>query len=210
MSSWASIGLSAILLVLSVGATRERHVQGLTLISESSPKTRLIVSPGFNYEGRLAYTLDGFEGERFVFVDAKRATLRRLLIVQFEQVAASSSEIYRYDLRAGREMGGLRFVANTFAFPGARQVVTSPKDEADRTNNFLLTRGFKMPKVWLAARHVTIGDGDRRRCEMIVFYMEARSDLAIADLYSDDEPTPAWQRLKPGVEERSRASFIIE
>jgi hypothetical protein len=40
--------------------------------------------------------------------------------------------------------------------------------------------------------------------------MEARSDLTMRDLYSDDEPTAAWKEQKLGVEERSRSSFAIE
>lgn len=200
----------AFLVLLSTCAVQTRHINGLTLVSATSPRMDLTVAPNFKYEGRLAYTLAGFEGERFIFVDAAATALRRLVVVQFEHIASTSSEIYRYDLRAGHDIGGLRFVSNTFAFPGAREITASPRDEADRTNNFLLARGFEIPAVWLVTRHVTIGDGDKRKCEMIVFYMEARSDLTMRDLYSDDEPTAAWKEQKLGVEERSRSSFAIE
>jgi len=204
-------GALLVLLVLGPAlAGAARSVRGRTLTSPEWPRVELTAEQGFRYEGRVPFRLDESEGERHVFVDADEAkTLRRLLIVQFEGFLPSSSEIFRYDLTSGREMAGLRFVSNTFAFPGAQEKVATPKNEADHTNNFLLAHGFKMPSVWLTARHLTVADGDRRKREMIVFYMEARSDLTMDDLYQGEEPTPTWARQKPEIEGRSRTSFTL-
>ena len=207
---WMCAVLALAFAARSFGAEEQRHARGRTLVSAAEPAIELTVASELRFEARVPFKLGSFEGERFVFVDADdKKALRRLVIVQFEHVTSGSSEIYRYDLTHGRERGGLRFITNSFAFPGARQSVASPKDEADHTNNALLAHGFTMPSVWLAARHVTIADGDRRRSEMIVFYMEGRPELTIADVYRGDEPTPMWRAEKPALEERAWASFTI-
>jgi hypothetical protein len=171
---------------------------------------RLRVDSGFTYQGRIAYTLDTtFAGERYIFADARASALQRLLIVQFERIRPPSSEVYRYNVDAGQPIGSLHFLENTFAFPGAQKTVTSPRDEAERTNNFLLSRGFRMPGVWLVTRYVTIGNADRKS-EMIVFYMEGHDDLTMQDLYAGEEATSVWRGLKPTIAQRARVAFSIE
>jgi len=204
-------GRAAAAIVLLAGCSGEKRVvRGLELTSTSSPPMRLRVDSGFAYQGRIAYPLDStFAGERYIFAHAKASALQRLLVIQFERIRAPSSEVYRYNVDAGQPIGSLRFIENTFAFPGARDAVSSPRDEAERTNNFLLSRGFRMPAVWLVTRYVTIGDADRKR-EMIVFYMEGHNDLTMRDLYSGEEPTAAWQGLKPTIAAHARAAFSIE
>ena len=204
------IAAVALTLVGSALAAGSREVEGRTLRSADAPALEMTAGDRFHYEGRVPFRLATSEGERYVFVDAEPdKTLKRLLIVQFESFLPSSSEKFRYDLSSGRAMAGLRFVANTFAFPATDKIVASPKDEGESTNNFLLEHGFKMPTVWLAARHVTITDGSRRKSEMIVFYMEARSDLTMADLYDGENPTSTWHGEEPFLEERSRRNFTI-
>ena len=171
---------------------------------------RLRVEASFHYIGRVSYSLgDSFEGERYIFADTMDWTRPRLLIVHFERIKARSAEIYRYNLEAGERIGSLRFIQNEFAFAGVTTITPSPRDEADRTNNFLLLQGFRMPSVWLVTRFVTIGSTDRKS-ELIVFYMEGHDDLSLRELYSGEEPTAAWQQLKRGVATRGRAVFSID
>ena len=143
-------------------------MHGSELTSHSSPPVRLKVQTGFTYLGRIKYAIDStFEGERYIFADSEGKQLRRLVIVQFEHFTPASHDIYHYDVDGGQQIGSLRFVQNAFAFAGARQPVASPRDEADRSNNFLLSRGFQMPGVWLVTRFVTVGNADRKS-EMII------------------------------------------
>ncbi|HEX4824216.1 MAG TPA: hypothetical protein VFV19_07865 [Candidatus Polarisedimenticolaceae bacterium] len=203
--------LALFLLVLGVGITgAAREVRGRTLHSAATPSVEVLAGSAFRFVGRVPFRLAESEGERYIFVDAgDDKALRRLLVVQFESFLPSSHETFGYDLSSGREMAGLRFISNTFAFPAATAAVAQPKDEAEATNNFLLKKGFKMPAVWLATRYVTIADGDLRKSEMIVFYMEGKSDRTMADLYAGEEPTPAWRAEKPALEERSLANFTL-
>lgn len=169
----------------------------------------LVAGEGFRYVGQLRYVLaGGFHGERYIFADTAGTALRRLLIVQFEQIAAGSPERYHYNLVSGDTIGGLRFLNNTFAFPAARAPVPHPRDEAERTNNFLLARGYTMPAVWLATRFVTLGAEDRKS-ELIVFFMEGHDNLRMSDLYVGEDPTLAWQAMKPELARRGRAAFTI-
>jgi hypothetical protein len=205
MRAWIAVGA-----LLCAWQTDARSVNGLELSSPQAPPIRLTVQPGFRYLGRVEFSLGSVaRGERFVFADAKDSLLRRMVIVQFEGMIPSNPDIYHYDLRAGREMGSLRFVQNTFAFPGTQQMVETPENEADHTNNFLLSQGFRIPAVWLVNRYVTIATADRKN-EMIVFYMEGSDSVSLSDLYTGDEPTLLWQRLRAEVASRSSGTFTIE
>ncbi len=187
-----------------------RTVRGSQLRSRALPAVTIHVQQSFRYLGRFSFALGSdFEGERYVFADAEGQLLRRLLIVQFERVRSSSSEVYRYSFENAERIGSLPFLQNSFAFLGSRTIAAQPKDEGEMTNNFLISRGFRNPDLWLAARFVTLGATDRKS-EMIIFYMEGNDQLHLSDLYTGDEPTAAWLRMKPEVVTRARAAFDVE
>jgi hypothetical protein len=195
-------------LALAGCAGSGRTVQGRQLTSPARPEMVLVAGEGFHYIGQFGYALaGGFQGERYIFADTAGRALRRLLIVQFEQISGST-EVYHYNLENGETIGGLRFLTNTFAFPGVRAPVTHPRDEAERTDNFLLARGYTMPAVWLTTRFVTLG-ADDRKSEMIVFFMEGHDNLRMSDLYAGEDPTLSWQAMKPELARRGRAAFTI-
>ncbi|HEV7428478.1 MAG TPA: hypothetical protein VGQ46_19135 [Thermoanaerobaculia bacterium] len=200
------IGLGSLLTCCGTGRT----VRGSVLRSSRLPAVTIGVQPSFRYVGRFSFALgSAFEGERFIFADAEGKSLRRMVILQFERVRPSSSEMYRYSFARAEHIGSLSFIQNCFAFPGAQAIETQPRDEGGMTNNFLLERGFQMPSTWLAARFVTLGASDRKS-EMIIFYMEANDHLHLSDLYAGDEPTAAWAAMKPALLARARAAFTIE
>jgi hypothetical protein len=191
-------------------ASTGRTVRGSGLRSRSLPAVTIHVQRSFRYLGRFSFALGSdFEGERYVFADAEGQSLRRLLIVQFERVRTSSPEVYRYSFEKAERIGSLSFIQNTFAFRGAQNIAAQPRDEGEMTNNFLISRGFRNPDLWLAARFVTLGAADRKS-EMIVFYMEGNDQYHLSDLYAGDEPTAAWRRIKPEVVTRARAAFDVE
>ena len=204
-------GLIVMGMVISLGcAETRRTVRGSELHSRSLPSVTLRVERSFRYLGRFSFALGSdFEGERYVFADAEGNLLRRLLIVQFERVRPSSPEVYRYSFEKAERIGSMPFIQNCFAFAGAHEIAARPKDEGEMTGNFLISRGFRNPDLWLAARFVTLGATDRKS-EMIVFYMEGSDQLHLSDLYAGDEPTAAWQRMKPEVVARGRAAFSVE
>jgi hypothetical protein len=190
-------------------ASTSRTVRRTELRSRGLPAVTIHVRPAFRYLGRFSFVLgNDFEGERYVFAEAKGKVLQRLLIVQFERVRPASSEVYRYSFEKAERIGSLQFIQNSFAFPGARDIKAAPKDEGEMTSNFLLAHGFRSPDLWLAARFVTLGAADRKS-EMIVFYMERNDQLRLSDLYAGDEPTAVWSRMKPEVVARARAAFAL-
>jgi hypothetical protein len=168
------------------------------------------IQPGFRFIGRFSFSLGTtFEGERYIFADSDNQRLRRLVILHFEHVKHMSDEIYRYKFESSEQMGSLQFLRNCFAFSGGRETVRSPRGEAEMTDNFLISRGFQIPTVWLVSRFVTLGAADRKS-EMIVFYMEGSDQLALQDLYDGEEPTKRWEALKPEITARARNAFSIE
>jgi hypothetical protein len=203
--------LSAVFLLgcVSTGGTSGRSVRGLTLHSPRLPSADIHIQKGFRYLGRFSYSLEGgFEGERFVFVDAQDRSLNRLVIVHFEQVKPGSAEVYRYDFGGAQKIGSHAFNQNCFSFSGAREIVSHPHDEGEMTNNFLLEHGLDPPKLWLVSRYVTLGASDRKS-ELIVFYMEGSDRLQPSDLNQDDKPTALWTAMKSELAARGRAAFAI-
>jgi hypothetical protein len=187
-----------------------RTIRESELRSSRRPEVTIRVQPSFRYIGRFSFALgSAFEGERYVFVDAEGKSLRRLFVVQFERVRRSSHEIYRYSFERGERIGSMLFIQNCFAFPGVHTIAADARDEGTMTSNFLLSRGFENPPMWLAARFVTLGASDRKS-EMIIFYMERNDHFAMSELYAGDEPTPAWLQMKSDVLARARATFTLE
>jgi hypothetical protein len=209
MRAYLSLAVALLLGCVSTGGTSGRSVRGLTLHSSQRPPADIHIQKGFRYLGRFSYSLEsGFEGERFVFVDAQGQSLNRLVIVHFEQVKPGSSEVYRYDFGGAQNIGSHAFNQNCFSFSGARQIVPNPHDEGEMTNNFLLEHGLEPPKLWLVSRYVTLGASDRKS-ELIVFYMEGSDRLQPSDLNQDDKPTALWTGLKSELAARGRAAFAI-
>jgi len=203
--------LAVVLLIgcISTAGTSERSVRGLTLRSPRLPTADIHIQEGFRYLGRFSYSLEsGFEGERFVFVDAEGRSLRRLVIVHFEHVKSGSAEVYRYDFGGAQNIGSHSFNQNCFSFNGARQISPQPRDEGEMTNNFLIEHGFESPKLWLVSRYVTLGASDGKS-ELIVFYMEGSDRLQPSDLYQDDKPTALWTAMKSELTARGHAAFAI-
>src|SRR5262245_48604736 len=187
----------------------QRPVDGGVLQSATRPAVEIRVDAGLVYIGCFPCRI-GTEarGTRYLFLDAEGSRPRRAFIAQFEAMEASSKEIYRYDMSAAEELGGLRFRQNTFAFSGVAEAGATA-DEGSLTAAFLLQRGYELPAIWLASRFVTLGSEDRKS-EMILFYMEpGQPGLTLGDLYRADEPTPTWQSLRTGLEERSRKAFSV-
>jgi hypothetical protein len=204
------VSLLLSVLMFFISCSTGRSVHGSELRSAQRPAVTIRVEPGFRYLGRFSFALgSAFDGERYVFVDADGKSLRRLFIVQFERVRRSSPEVYRYSFERAERIGSMQFIQNCFAFPGAQTIAADAHDEGTMTNNFLLSRGFQNPPLWLAARFVTLGASDRKS-EMIIFYMERNDRFGLSDLYAGDEPTHAWLQMKPEVLARARATFTLE
>ena len=200
---------ASFLAVFAACAHSRRVIAGHDLRSSANPRAGIRIAAEYKYLGRVAFALGpDFEGERFIFGDSTDKTLTRLVIVQFEKVKADSAERYRYDMTNAEPIGSLSFLHNEFAFSPDKHVNPAPKDEGEVTNNFLLARGYVLPNVWLASRFVTLGSPDRRS-EMIVFYLEGTNELALSDLYRNDEATPEWTELKPRLRARARDAFSV-
>ena len=185
-----------------------RPVERGLITSPSRPAIAIRVAPGFAYAGCFAFDIgDVAHGARYVFVDADGARVRRLFVLQFEEFRPASREVYRYDMSAAEDIGGHRFRQNTWAYSNAASA--KEPNEGTLMAAFLAQRGYDVPDAWMMSRFLTLG-GEDRKSELILFYLEpAPAGMGLADLYRGEEPTPAWQKLRIALAERSRRAFEV-
>lgn len=178
----------------------------------TKPELGLTINGRFNYVGSFDFTIPKFSnGQRYVYVDADaKKNVRRMLILQFEQVLADSSETYRYDFSKAEQIGKYRFRHNTFAFSNKAGRQENPNNEGELTVTFLEKKGYRLSDEWMASRFVAVPDA-ARKSEVIVFYLERIEGTGhrLADLYNGDDRTDLWQRLSVGLTSRSRSVFKI-
>src|SRR5262245_23334205 len=97
----------ALTLALAGCAGSGRTVRERELTSSVRPEMRLVAAEGFHFVGHFYYMLEsGYHGDRYVFADTAGQALRRLLVVQFAEVPAGSTENYHVNLAYGDSIGG--------------------------------------------------------------------------------------------------------
>lgn len=160
------------------------------------------MAPEFEYLGTVPFRIrDIAEGERFVFADVDRGTMRvrRLVIAQFESILPTSDEEYRYGFDDASHIAGYRFRENVFAFLHSEARAENPAGEAALTLGFLEARGLRIPDAVVAHRRLTVPDAERKH-ELILFTIEPLPDgVGLAEFYSGDEETELGKRLAEGV-----------
>jgi hypothetical protein len=188
-----------------------RSVRENVLTSRELPAIAITVSSDFEYAGRFPFTIGGIAaGERYVFVDVEEGRVRRTIIAQFESFLPSSGETYRYDFSKAMDWGGFRFRDNTFAYNEPAYSRDHPGNEAALTASFLRQRGLDVPDEWLVSRFVTLGD-ETRKHELILFYAEdlESTGVTLDELYSGDEATERWTRMRAKLRERSLKAISV-
>jgi hypothetical protein len=185
-----------------------RPVDRGTITSPSRPAITVRVARGFAYAGCFPLEFPQVaRGARYVFLDADGPRLRRLFVLQFEEFLPGVDHVYRYDMTSAEDIGGHRFRHNTWAYSNAASA--ADPNEGTLLAAFLVQRGYEVPDVWMMSRFLTLG-GEDRKSELILFYLEpAAAGTRLADLYKGEEPTPAWQALRPALAQRSREAFSI-
>jgi hypothetical protein len=183
-----------------------RAVEGQVLVSTQLPRIRIEIAPEFRFVGRLPFRIrDVAEGERLVFAETGGTRVTRLFVAQFEGFLPGVEDIYRYSFENARRFGSHRFRHNVFAYVRADADEENPAGEAALTHRFLADRGLELPNVLLVSRFLTLGD-DRRRNELILFYMEAGTKHQYDAI---DSGSAAGKDLARALEERSLTSFRV-
>jgi hypothetical protein len=176
------------------------------------PQLDLRLNERFKYAGSFDFTVPNFSnGQRYVYVDAdSKRNVRRMFILQFEQILADSSEKFNYDLRSGEKMRQYLFRHNTFAFSNKAGKLENANSEGVLTVAFLEKKGYRVSDEWMASRFVTVPDVGRKG-EIIIFYLEAieRTGHTLGEFYKGEERTNLWQGISDELAARSRRMFTL-
>lgn len=207
--------LAALAAVLPMGQSQRlaqspapiRTVEKQSVLSTALPRVHVDVAPAFRFLGRLPFTIrDVAAGERLVFAETEGTRIRRMFVLQFEGYLAHIDQTYRYDFTNAEELGGLRWRSNAFAYAVPAPAAAASAGEAGVMHEWLGARGYSTPPVQLMYRFLTLGD-DRRRDELILFYLEGTDDQTwVADMNAD---TPRWRQRAAALEAAARRSFTV-
>lgn len=215
----ATLACSVILLDVTRYASGEtcpdvppRRVERNVLISDRDPALRIRVKDSLPYVGAFRFPLKGVACvERHVFAEAKKGTIRRLFIVQFEGIFDSSEMTYRWTVKRPIRLGGVDYHHNMWAFDSDALIRQDPDTEPAHTRAFLASKGLAIDAEAVMSRFARIV-GENRKHELILFYIEplAGTGLRVRDFPDGDPTTPAQQQAAKRIEERSLRTFVLE
>jgi hypothetical protein len=167
--------------------------------------------PALRYLGVDSFALKGIAHvERYFFAETSGGVVRRLLAFQFEDILPGVDEIYRWQLRSPRLIGGETY-HSAFVFSVPSQVLAEPNAEIARTVAFLGRQGLRLEDEQLVARFARV-IGDDRRHEFIIFYNEplAATGHALAEVRAADEDLkPEFVGLRTAITARALESFTV-
>ncbi len=158
-------------------AAAARSVTGQVLTSTALPAVRLEFDEQFKYVGQQSFVLYGVaHAEQHFFVDADaERRIKRLYWIQFEGYLPSNSHSYQYKINKHVNLGGLTFIADTFA----RSSAGAGKDRKDRPDSdlgkaeaFLESKGYRIERNSLVLQRLVHLIGAARRDELMIIYAE--------------------------------------
>ncbi len=107
------------------------------LTSTDGPALRLRVASDFTYLGHFAFDLGGIAHvERHVFAEVTDRTVRRLIVVHFEEFLPGAVDAYRYALHDGRILGDATYGRSASRLSVGAERNAAPKAEMARTDAF--------------------------------------------------------------------------
>ncbi|WP_372016423.1 hypothetical protein [Pseudoxanthomonas sp. 10H] len=155
---------------------------------------------------------DSTDAERHLFVEAADGVVRRMLVLQFEQVQPGSGFRFVFPAVPPRRLGPHVYRAGAYAYDDVAAAARAPGLEADRTRAALAAAGLRPPRYWHVARLARVADAAGMG-EAIVFYLEnadARYPQGLVDVDEDGdgrldaaETARLWQALEHAVAVRA-------
>ena len=189
-----------------------REVKGQVLSSKSTPAVELDFGKDFKYIGGHKFVLyDVANAEQHFFVDAdKDGRVKRLYWVQFEGYLPSNTHTYDYKGSKTVNIGGLDFIADSWA----RNLKTTPgRPDGDGAKGraFIESKGFKLASDDMISQrllHYILPD---RRNELMVIYMEDMSPLGLTavDVNKGGKAEAKWNEISEGLLSRAQKGMKI-
>ncbi len=181
-------------------AAAARSVTGQVLTSTALPTVRLEFDEQFKYVGQQSFVLYGVaHAEQHFFVDADaERRIKRLYWIQFEGYLPSNSHSYQYKINKQVNLGGLTFIADTFARSSAGK--DRPDSDLGKAEAFLESKGYRIERNSLVLQRLVHLIGAARRDELMIIYAEDLGEpVTAADLNA----------LADGLVERAASNMTI-
>ena len=189
-----------------------REVKGQVLKSPTTPAVDLEFAKEFKYIGGhkfVLYDVANAEQHFFVYAD-KDGRVKRLYWVQFEGYLPSNTHTYDYKGTKTVNIGGLDFIADSWA----RNLKTTPgRPDGDgaRGRAFIESKGFKLASDDMISQrllHYILPD---RRNELMVIYMEDMSPLGLTavDVNKGGKAEAKWMEISEGLLARAQKGMKI-
>lgn len=198
----------------TVAASRQaRSVKDQVLISPEMPAVRIEFDKGFKYAGSHSFILyDVAHAEQHFFLDAdKEGRIKRMYWVQFEGYLPSNTHTYRYRVNKTTNIGGLEFIADSYARNLKANPAPSDSDGA-HARAFLESKGYRTAgDDFLSQRLVHLID-DGKRDELMIIYLEDLSGMGLtaADLAEGGRAAARWGEVSHGLLERAVKGMKIQ
>lgn len=162
-----------------------RPVKGRTLTSIELPAVRIKFGKEFEYAGGHRFVLYNVAtAEQHFFIDAgKDGLIRRMYWVQFEGYLPNNTNSYTYKGNKTVNIGGLDFIADTYA-RNIRANPGRPDSDGALARNFLAQRGYRLASDETLSQRFLHYIGEDKRNELMIIYLEDMSPLGVtaADL----------------------------
>ena len=182
-----------------------RAVKGQTLISPEMPACRLEFDRAFKYAGNQSFILYGVaHAEQHFFVDAdKQNRINRLYWVQFEGYLPDNSSTYKYTVNKTVNIGGLEFIADTYARKYNKETARAGSDGV-YARTYLESKGYSLASDIISQRLVHMVD-EAKRNELMIIYIEDLSAMGLtaADLTTGGRAADRFEGIAKGVLERA-------
>jgi hypothetical protein len=183
-----------------------RTVKGRVLTSPEMPAVRLEFPGDFKYAGGQSFILyDVARAEQHFFVDAtKDGRIRRFYWVQFEGYLPDNTNSYRYKPNRTVSIGGLEFIADTYA----RNIKANPgrpDSDGSRARAFLESKGFRFTGDDVASQRLVHLIDQAKRNELMIIYMEdlAPTGFTAADLNAGGRAAGQWEKFSNDLLDRA-------
>jgi hypothetical protein len=166
-------------------AAAARSVTGQVLTSTALPTVRLEFDEQFKYVGQQSFVLYGVaHAEQHFFVDADaERRIKRLYWIQFEGYLPSNSHSYQYKINKQVNLGGLTFIADTFARSSVGAGKDRPDSDLGKAEAFLESKGYRIERNSLVLQRLVHLIGAARRDELMIIYAEDLGEpVTAADL----------------------------
>lgn len=209
---WLSMVVCLSCLLSNTSAQQARSVKGQVLTSTALPAVQLEFGKEFQYAGSQDFILYGVaraEQHFFVEADAKQ-NLKRFYWVQFEGYLPDNTNSYRYQSTKVVKLGGLDFIADSYA-RNLKANASRPDSDGARAKAFLESKGYRWASDEVLMQRLVHLVDEAKRNELMVIYAEDLSSrgLTSADLLPGGKAAAQWEEVAAGLLERAQKGMQV-